>query len=213
MTSTNGPDTPPNAAFVDDPMVPNDKMLDSPAFMVTTSSAKLTFRNKWSLESGFDGGVLEIKIGAGAFQDWLAAGGTFTANGYNGTISTGMNNSPIQGRKAWTGSSGGYVTTMANFPPSAAGQNVQLRFRMGSDLQVAGVGWWVDGVLVSEGFSCCNGNLVTVVSRKTHTGVGDFDIDLPYSGKRGVECRSGGANGDHKLIFTFATAGDELRHR
>jgi hypothetical protein len=59
--------------------------------------------------------------------------------------------------------------------------------------------------LVSEGFSCCSGGLVTVVSRKTHTGVADFDIDLPFSGKRGVECRSGGANGDHKLIFTFST--------
>jgi hypothetical protein len=207
QTSTNGPDTPPNAAFVDDPAVPNDKMLDSPTFMVTTNLAKLTFRNKWSLESGFDGGVLEIKIGAGAFQDWLAAGGTFTANGYNGTISSSaQNNSPIVGRMAWTGSSGGYVTTMANFPPSAAGQNVQLRFRMGSDLQVAGVGWWVDGVLVTEGFTCCSGSLVTVVSRKTHTGAGDFDINLPFSGPRGVECRSGGANGDHKLVFTFATA-------
>jgi hypothetical protein len=204
QTTTNGPDSPPNAAFVDDPMVPNDKMLNTPTFMITTSSAKLSFRNKWSLESGFDGGVLEIKIGAGAFQDWLAAGGTFTANGYNGMISnSAANNSPIQGRQAWTGTSGGYVTTLANFPAAAAGQNVQLRFRMGSDLQVSGVGWWVDNVLVSEGFSCCSGNLVSVVSRKTHTGVDDFDIDLPYSGPRGVECRTGGGNGAHKLIFSF----------
>jgi predicted outer membrane repeat protein len=40
--------------------------------------------------------------------------------------------------------------------------------------------------------------LVSVVSRKTHTGVGPFDVNLP-----GVESRSGGASGVHTLIFTF----------
>ncbi len=45
--------------------------------------------------------------------------------------------------------------------------------------------------------------LTSVVSRKTHTGVGDFDVDLPLIGTRGVECRTGGANGDFKLVFTF----------
>jgi hypothetical protein len=48
--------------------------------------------------------------------------------------------------------------------------------------------------------------LLSVVSRKTHTGVGDFDLNLPLSGTRGVECRSGGANGNFKLIFTFLNA-------
>jgi hypothetical protein len=45
--------------------------------------------------------------------------------------------------------------------------------------------------------------LVSVASRKTHTGVGDFDIDLTTG--NGIECRSGGANGDYELVFTFAT--------
>jgi len=43
----------------------------------------------------------------------------------------------------------------------------------------------------------------SVVSRKTHTGVGDFDVNLPLTGTRGVECRSGGATSDYKLVFTF----------
>jgi len=45
--------------------------------------------------------------------------------------------------------------------------------------------------------------LVSVVSRKTHTGVGDFDINLPLTGARGVECRSGGMNSNYKMVFTF----------
>jgi hypothetical protein len=41
--------------------------------------------------------------------------------------------------------------------------------------------------------------IVGVASRKTHGNAGTFDVNLP-----GVECRSGGANGNHTIIFTFA---------
>jgi Tol biopolymer transport system component len=48
--------------------------------------------------------------------------------------------------------------------------------------------------------------LVRVVSRKDHGSAGTFDIDLPLTGNPGIECRSGGANGDYTLIFTFANS-------
>ena len=68
-------DTPPNAAFVDSPQVVSDKRLDSPSIPIETSAAQLTFRNNYYTETTFDGGVLEISIDGGAFQDILAAGG------------------------------------------------------------------------------------------------------------------------------------------
>ena len=40
--------------------------------------------------------------------------------------------------------------------------------------------------------------LSSTVSRKTQGGAGDFDVSLP-----GVECRSGSANGDYSIVFTF----------
>jgi len=46
--------------------------------------------------------------------------------------------------------------------------------------------------------------LLGVISRKLHGGAGTFDINLPLTGTPGIECRKGGANGDHKLVFTFA---------
>lgn len=46
--------------------------------------------------------------------------------------------------------------------------------------------------------------LTSAVSRKSHGGV-PFDIDLPLAGTPGVECRTGGAGGDHALVFTFTT--------
>jgi hypothetical protein len=45
--------------------------------------------------------------------------------------------------------------------------------------------------------------LTSAVSRKIHGGAGAFDVNLPLSGNPGIECRSGGANGDHTLVITF----------
>ncbi len=43
--------------------------------------------------------------------------------------------------------------------------------------------------------------LNAAVSRKAHTGVGAFDVNLPLSGEPGVECRRGTPG--HTLVFTF----------
>jgi hypothetical protein len=51
--------------------------------------------------------------------------------------------------------------------------------------------------------------LISAASRKHHQDpglmmdAGTFDVDLPLAGNPGVECRSGGANQDHKIVFTF----------
>ncbi len=47
-------------------------------------------------------------------------------------------------------------------------------------------------------------SLNNAVSRKTHGAAGIFDVPLPLSGAPGVECRSGGANGDHTIVFTLS---------
>jgi hypothetical protein len=46
--------------------------------------------------------------------------------------------------------------------------------------------------------------LVSVVSRKTHGSISpSFDITLPLTGTRGVECRGSGSTNDYTLVFTF----------
>jgi hypothetical protein len=45
--------------------------------------------------------------------------------------------------------------------------------------------------------------LVSAASRKTHNFRGEFDIQLPLTGPPGIECRSGGANGDYTMVVTF----------
>ena len=46
--------------------------------------------------------------------------------------------------------------------------------------------------------------LSSVSSRKFHTDAGNLDVALPISGTPGVESRTGGANGTHNLVFSFA---------
>ncbi len=42
----------------------------------------------------------------------------------------------------------------------------------------------------------------SAVSRQTHGGTGDWDINLPLSGSPGIECRNGGGN--YLMIITFS---------
>jgi hypothetical protein len=48
--------------------------------------------------------------------------------------------------------------------------------------------------------------LVSVASRITHGSAGPFDIDLPLTGTRGVECRTSASlgAGNYMLVYTFA---------
>jgi uncharacterized repeat protein (TIGR01451 family) len=161
-------DSAPNAAFVDDPATISDKRLDSPTIPIASANAQLTFRQNRNLESGFDGGVLEISIDGGAFADIVTAGGSFVTGGYNGTISTNFS-SPIAGRSAWTGSSGGFITTTVKVPAAAAGHNVQFRWRMGSDSSASSQGWRIDNVQVTD--RACGGQTVTIAKTADNASV------------------------------------------
>jgi len=162
VTTTNTPDTAPNAAFHDDPGCISDNLLVSKPFPIVSGTAQLTFRRSNNLESGFDGMVLEISnpaVNAGALQDILTAGGSFVLGGYNATIS-GAFGSPIGGRMAWSGNSAGYVTTTVNLPATANGQSITLRWRVGTDTSVSAVGAFIDTLSITG--SNCGANCTSI---------------------------------------------------
>ena len=146
-------DTDPNAAFAGTPPCVSDKVLLSPSFAVSNDHTRLMFRHRYDLEADiarttfFDGAVLEIAIAGGAFADIVAAGGSFLTNGYRGTIDDCCEN-PLGGRRGWGGLSSGWVTTVVTLPPAAAGQEVRLRWRLGTDHLLARTGWWVDSIVI-----------------------------------------------------------------
>jgi PKD repeat protein len=146
-------DTPPNSVFSPDASAVGLNELVSPPISISATAAQLTFRHSYGLENGYDGGVLEIKIGAADFTDILAAGGSFVTGGYNHTLSSSSGD-PLGGRQAWTGNSGGYITTTVNLPPAALGQLVQFKWSCGSDVSVSGSGWYLDTISIT-GHGCC----------------------------------------------------------
>ena len=131
-TSAISPDVGANSVFATPLAVTSEVQLDSPPFAVPIGSGnRISFRHRWNTESTWDGGVLEIAIGGGAFADIVAAGGSFVSGGYTSALGNG---SALAGRSAWSGSANAaYTTTVVALPLAASGQNVQLRFRLASD--------------------------------------------------------------------------------
>ena len=160
-TDATNPDTPLNSAYVKCPLVDAEWTLDSPPISIATTAAQLTFRHEYSFswywssapEGSFEGlapeespvgsGALEISIGGGAFQDILAAGGSFVAGGY--TI-------------AWYYSSGlGYSPVVVNLPAAAGGTTIVLRwheFAHANPEAFGGAGWWIDSIQICDGYPC-----------------------------------------------------------
>ncbi len=161
VTQTSVRDTAPNAAYSSAATSVGINELISPPMTLPAGSSQLSFRNNYNLESdsggvGYDGGVLEIKIGTNAYKDVVTAGGTFVGGGYNSRIS-GLYSNVLGGRLAWSGSSGGFISTLLNLPASASGQTIQLRWRCATDNGgPSGSGWYIDTVAVtSQVCSCC----------------------------------------------------------
>ena len=180
VNSTLNPDTAPNSAFAADPTtVGGGTDLTSPSIPITAAASTVSFRNRFDSEAGWDGGVLEISIAGGAFQDIITAGGSFVQNGYNGSLGSNGANNPLAGRNAWNGNSGGYITSIVRLPAAAAGQNVQLKWRFGADDNTVGSGpnpgWYVDTIRVNGNYAC---SVVSVKSRADFDGDGKTDLSV-----------------------------------
>jgi len=105
----------------------------------------------------------------------------------------------------WDGS----TWTPASTPNNNLGQSNTLHaITCNSDVQCWAVGEYdlsfggpnIGQTLIEE-YSITVPPLFGATSRMTHGSAGAFDVDLPLTGKRGVECRNG--NGNYSVVFTF----------
>ena len=112
------------------------------AYVLDSPNPMLSFWHRFDTSPGIDGGVIEISTDGGS--SWEDLGDKITQNGYSGTLTLTTGN-PLQGRRAFYGTSGEYIQTLVNLS-AYVGETVQIRFRFGTDSVGAADGWYVDNV-------------------------------------------------------------------
>lgn len=131
--------------FAPDLGSPTELSLVTPEFSVESGAGfSFAFDHYYEFEAAlvnWDGGVIDVSIDGGAWQDAAAAGASFSS-GYTGTIQA-------NGREGYTGDSGGVVHEVLSFGSALAGHTIRLRFTVATDSTGAAHGWIVDNVEVS----------------------------------------------------------------
>lgn len=129
-----------------------DQRLVSPSIALPSGQDPVVLKfwqrpNNEYLSGGcYDGGILEVSTDAGS--TWTQApAASILAGGYRGPISGSFSN-PLAGLQAWCGETN-YLQTIVDVS-AYAGQNVQFRFRLGTDSSVGAPGWDVDDVSVQS---------------------------------------------------------------
>jgi hypothetical protein len=139
-----------------------------------TADSVMEFDSFFFTEGSFDGGVIELAIGAPNFNSTPFPDNTSTfdlgnhmiQNGYNGkldgTIEGAAYLSALQGRRAFTGSRSISKTRIslrafAGGPFNPNNSPVYIRFRMTSDIGTSGgpqSGWYIDNVAINNIADC-----------------------------------------------------------
>lgn len=112
---------------------------------------RLVFYHTYEFEGGtFDGGVIEISTG-GDFED---LGAKILRGKYNGTIWEHSAN-VLAGRAGWVEGRLGALQQVIVDLSSFAGKTVTIRFRIATDVDGRGLGWFIDDVtLKGERVTC-----------------------------------------------------------
>jgi hypothetical protein len=189
-----------------------------------TPTSIMEFDNAIAAESGFDGGVLEIKVGsafvnadATPFPDNTSVWdlGDYLIEGYynarlDGALPAGNGfGSELQGRRAYTGIKGPHHVRadLRNFAPGGlhnpTGQPVYIRFRMTSDVASAAgtdAGWFVDNLVINN--LACRVNVAAASAGATAEGSSTYSArDYPAAStingdRAGLNWENGGGWND-----------------
>lgn len=176
------------------------------AIPMGSTPPNLTFRHWYNTESTYDGGVLEASTDGGT--TWTDMQPNILSGGY---IATMDGTTLLNGRQAWSGSSGNaFIKTKVNLTPYA-NQNLKIRFRFTTDVGTNLEGWYVDDIAIkNQALVEIQSNLFT--GSGIRVGTSDtFTIILPFNSCTAASISSQPANVNACLnsaaTFTASTAG------
>jgi len=116
--------------------------------IVLNEAPIFVFNHYYDTEPGKDGGMVEISSDGGT--TWIDLGPAMLTNGYNGILEDGSNND-IDNRDAFTGQSNSYLRTMIDLAAYAS-STVDIRFFFGTNDQRAYDGWYLDDIIIYDGY-------------------------------------------------------------
>ena len=150
VVSSASADTPPNAAFSPGVTSAGDAFLLSPPQTLQSEVSTLSFRHSYDIHEGFDGAILQASRDGGDWFDLLASDAVVNSGGYDRRLSQFVGNPTSLGfASAWTGNSGGFITTSLELPQEWAGESLQFRWYLAHNNNTAGTGWFIDSVELS----------------------------------------------------------------
>jgi hypothetical protein len=123
----------------------NTLTIKQPVILPSATAAELSFVHQFQLETGWDGGVVELSTDSGL--TWTDLGAYFINGGYNSKIKTSA--SPLSGRFAFSGISNGFEHVRIDLS-NWAGQSVLFRFRLATDESIFMQGWFIDDIEVKD---------------------------------------------------------------
>lgn len=126
----------------------SDVALETKPFTVGyAGSFEMSFWHFYALEEDYDGGVVEISVNGDEWVDVTEMGGTFDV-GYTGEVFEQdpqvLSGRPVYHGRNDEGAFGGMERI--SFGTALNGNEVQLRFRVGSDSSASDIGWFIDNV-------------------------------------------------------------------
>ena len=132
---------------------PATNTLTSPEIVIpVTGSVRIAFNHRFSIEPDWDGTAVQISVNGGPFV--TVPKSAFRQNPY--TFDALIGNHVLNGEAGFNGNSPGYaeeafITSLADFGATAAGDTIQVRFLGAWDEGARGAGlpnWEIDGLAV-----------------------------------------------------------------
>jgi hypothetical protein len=213
------------AYFVPDTAMQNESLTMVTGVALPPGGATLSFDTNQDTEQDFDFANVDISADGVNFTTVASFSGVFVGtrfidiSGYAGQtikVRFRMTSDLVMSAPGWFVEnirvSSDDFRTIANLAPTATSFPITARTDGTYTYRVAGL--FSNGTEPSVTGPYSNLQCVTVnqpldlsgaVSRKLHNGVA-YDVPLPATSSIGIEPRSGGATGDHQVIFTFPAA-------
>lgn len=120
----------------------SEQILMSANSYVLTNSGILSFWHSYNTEANYDGGVVELSIDNGT--TWFDAEPYMIENPYNTIMDA---STVLNGRKAYSGNSGGYIRTSIDLS-KFVNKSLKFRFRYNTDDGGSSSGWYVDDITI-----------------------------------------------------------------